>query len=146
MNPSRKTLIIIYLVFLVLFFWLQASKQAAPVPPAVRIVASAKNYTLPLTPVVSLINETDKEITVDTCRDIQVVANGVQKTALPQAFCRTVIAPPKSTTPLLGTAKEDIFEFQESFANIPKVTLSFVYTQPETSAPTEAVITIGHAG
>jgi YidC/Oxa1 family membrane protein insertase len=146
MNPSRKILIIIYLTFLVLWFWQNASKQAAPVPPTVRIVASAKNYTLPLTPVVSLINETDKEITVDTCRDIQVVANGVQKTALPQAFCRTVIAPPKSTTPLLGTAKEDIFEFQESFANIPKVTLSFVYTQPESSAPTEAVITIGHAG
>ena len=70
MNPSRKTLIIIYLVFLVAFFWQSASKQAAPVPPPVRIISDAGGYTLPSTPVVSLINETEADIIVDTCRDI----------------------------------------------------------------------------
>lgn len=90
MNPSRKTLIIIYVIFLVLFFWQSASKKAAPAPLPVRIVASAKSYTLPTTPVVSLINDTEKEIIVDTCRDIEVIANGVQKTTLPEAFCRSV--------------------------------------------------------
>lgn len=95
MNPSRKTLIIIYVIFLVLFFWQNASKKAAPVPPPVRIIASAKSYTLPVTPVVSLINETDKDIVLDTCRDVEVIANGVQKTNLPEAFCRTVTATAK---------------------------------------------------
>lgn len=90
MNPSRKTLIIIYVVFLVVFFWQSASKKAAPVPLPVRIVASAKSYTLPTTPVVSIINDTEKEIIIDTCRDIEVIANGVQKTTLPEGFCRSV--------------------------------------------------------
>ncbi len=146
MNPSRKTLIIIYVIFLVLFFWQSASKKAAPAPLPVRIVASAKSYTLPTTPVVSLINDTDKEITVDTCRDIEVIANGVQKTNLPEAFCRTVTVAPKSTTPLFGSSKEDILQFQESFANIPDVSLRFSYTQPETENRSETTLTIGHAG
>jgi hypothetical protein len=95
MNPSRKTLIIIYVIFLVIFFWQSANKKAAPAPLPVRIVASAKSYTLPTTPVVSLVNDTDNEIIIDTCRDIEVVANGVQKTTLPEAFCRSVTAPAK---------------------------------------------------
>lgn len=146
MNPSRKTLIIIYVIFLVLFFWQNASKKAAPAPLPVRIVSSAKSYTLPTTPVVSLINDTDKEITLDTCRDIEVIANGVQKTNLPEAFCRTVTATPKSTTPLFGSSKEDILQFQESFANIPEVSLRFSYTEPETKNQSETTLTIGHAG
>lgn len=146
MNPSRKTLIIIYVIFLVLFFWQNASKKAAPAPLPVRIVASAKSYTLPTTPVVSLINETDKDIVLDTCRDIEVIANGVQKTTLPEAFCRTVTAAAKSATPLFGASKEDILQFQESFANIPEVSLRFSYTQPETENRSEATLTIGHAG
>ena len=146
MNPSRKTLIIIYVIFLVLFFWQSASKKAAPAPLPVRIVASAKSYTLPTTPVVSLINDTDKEITVDTCRDIEVIANGVQKTNLPEAFCRTVTVAPKGVTPLFGSSKEDILQFQESFANIPDVSLRFSYTQPETENRSETTLTIGHAG
>ncbi len=70
MNPTKKTLIIIYLVFLVVFFWQSASKKAAPVPAPVRIISDAGGYTLPATPVVSLINETEADIIVDTCRDI----------------------------------------------------------------------------
>jgi YidC/Oxa1 family membrane protein insertase len=146
MNPSRKTLIIIYVIFLVLFFWQSANKKAAPAPLPVRIVASAKSYTLPITPVVSLINDTDKEIIVDTCRDIEVIANGVQKTSLPQEFCRTVTVAWKSATPLFGSSKEDILQFQESFANIPEVSLRFSYTEPETKNQSETTITIGHAG
>ncbi len=95
MTPSRKTLIIIYVIFLVIFFWQSASKKAQPVPMPVRIIANAKSFTLPTTPVVSIINDTDAAITVDTCRDIEVIANGVQKTELPKAFCRSVIAAPK---------------------------------------------------
>lgn len=91
MTPSRKTLIVIYVVFLVIFFWQSASKKAAPLPLPLRIIASATSYTLPTTPLVSVINDTDKEITIDTCRDIEVVANGVQKTTLPEAFCRNVL-------------------------------------------------------
>lgn len=100
MNPSKKTLIIIYLVFLVIFFWQSANKQAAPVPNPVRIVASSRSYTLPTTPIVSLVNDTEAAVSVDTCRDIGVTANGVQKTTLPEAFCRTVVVEPKTTTPL----------------------------------------------
>jgi len=95
MNPSRKTLIIIYVIFLVIFFWQSANKKAAPAPLPVRIISSASSYTLPTTPLVSLVNDTDKEIIIDTCRDIEVIANGVQKTTLPETFCRTVTATPK---------------------------------------------------
>ena len=146
MTPSRKTLIVIYVVFLVIFFWQSASKKAAPLPLPVRIIASATSYTLPTTPLVSVINDTDKEITIDTCRDIEVVANGVQKTTLPEAFCRNVVVWAKSTTPLFGESKEDVLQFQESFANIPEVSLRFAYTQPETTNRSEVTITIGHAG
>ncbi len=146
MNPSKKTLIIIYLVFLVAFFWQSASKQAAPVPPPVRIVSDAGGYTLPSTPVVSLINETEADILVDTCRDIGVTANGVQKTDLPEAFCRIITVAPKTTTPLFGHTKEDILQFQESFADIPEVSLRFTYTQVETTNTSEVSLSIGHAG
>ena len=146
MTPSRKTLIVIYVIFLVIFFWQSANKKAAPTPLPVRIIASETSYTLPTTPLVSVINDTDKEITIDTCRDIEVVANGVQKTTLPEAFCRNVVAWAKSTTPLFGESKEDVLQFQESFANIPEVSLRFAYTQPETTNRSEVTITIGHAG
>jgi YidC/Oxa1 family membrane protein insertase len=146
MNPSKKTLIIIYLVFLVAFFWQSASKQAAPVPAPVRIVSDARGYTLPTTPVVSLVNETEADIIVDTCRDIGVTANGVQKTDLPEAFCRNITVVAKTTTPLFGHTKEDILQFQESFADIPEVSLRFTYTQVETPNASEVSLTIGHAG
>lgn len=146
MNPSKKTLIIIYLVFLVVFFWQSANKKAAPIPEPVRIVANSSSFTLPATPVVSLINETEADIIVDTCRDIGVTANGVQKTALPEAFCRNITVVAKTTAPLFGDTKEDILQFQESFADIPEVALKFTYTQVDTTTPSEVSLTIGHAG
>jgi hypothetical protein len=146
MNPSKKTLIIIYLIFVVIFAWQSATKKAAPIPPPIRFVADASSYTLPTTPKLSLINETDTSLTVDTCRDISVTANGVQKTTLPQKFCRSITVEPKTTSALFGHTKEDILEFQESFANIPEVALKFTYTQPEAGAQSEASLTIGHAG
>ncbi len=39
-----------------------------------------------------------------------------------------------------------MLQFQESFANIPEVSLRFAYTQPETTNRSEVTITIGHAG
>lgn len=146
MNPSKKTLIAIYLVFVVIFAWQSASRKAAPAPSPIRLVASASSVTLPTTPTVSLTNETDQTITVDTCRDVSVTANGVQKTTLPQKFCRTVEVVSRATTPLFGHTKEDILEFQESFANIPEVSLTFVYAQPETTVQSDVSVTIGHAG
>lgn len=146
MSTSKKFLIGIYLVFVVIFFWQSANKKAAPLPIPVRIIADAGSYTLPKTPVVSLINDSEKEVTIDTCKDIEVIANGVQKTTLPEAFCRSVVAPPKTVTPLFGQSKEDVLQFQESFANIPEVTLRFAYIEPETTNRSEATITIGHAG
>jgi P pilus assembly chaperone PapD len=100
MNPSKKTLIIIYLIFVVIFAWQSASKKAAPVPAPIRLIASAKSFTLPTTPTLSLINETESPVTVDTCRDISVTANGVQKTNLPEKFCRSVVVNPATTIPL----------------------------------------------
>lgn len=146
MNPSRKTLIIIYLVFLVAFFWQSANKKAAPVPAPIRIVADAKSYTLPTTPVVSLINEAEADVIVDTCRDIGVTANGVQKTDLPEAFCRVITVAPKTTAPLFWYTRDDILQFQESFADIPEVSLRFTYTQFETANTSETSLRIGHAG
>ncbi len=146
MNISKKVLIGVYLVFVVIFAWRSAEQKAAPVPPQVRITSDATSFVLPTTPVVSLINETDAEVVVDTCKDIEVIANGVQKTALPEAFCRTVHAPAKSVTPLFGKVKEDILTFQSSFEKIPDTALVFSYTQPSTTNHSEVALTIGHAG
>lgn len=146
MNISKKTLIVVYLIFVVIFAWQSASRKAAPAPLPVRLISDASSYTLPTTPVVSLINTTDAEIVVDTCHDIEVIANGVQKTALPPTLCHVVTVPAKTTTPLFWTTKEDILTFQESFANIPDVSLRFAYTQPETTNRSETTLTIGHAG
>lgn len=100
MNISKKTLIVVYLIFVVIFAWQSASRKAAPAPLPVRLISDASSYTLPTTPVVSLINTTDAEIVVDTCHDIEVIANGVQKTALPPTLCHVVTVPAKTTTPL----------------------------------------------
>ena len=146
MNPSKKILIALYLIIFVIWAWQNASRKAAPVPPPIRLIANESSFTLPTTPTLSLINETDANITVDTCRDISVTANGVQKTNLPEEFCRTITVNAKTTTPLFGHTKEDILEFQESFANIPEVSLTFAYTQPETTTQSQTTLTIGHAG
>ncbi len=146
MNPSKKTLIIIYLIFVVIFAWQSAKQKAAPVPTPVRITSNSDSFVLPTTPVISLINETKAEVVVDTCKDIEVIANGVQKTALPEAFCRTVTIPAKSVTPLFGQTKEDILTFQSSFEKIPSVSLGFSYTQVATQNHSETTLTISHAG
>lgn len=146
MNPSKKILIALYLIIFVIWAWQNASRKAAPLPPPIRLVASAASFTLPTTPTLSLINDTENPLTVDTCRDISVTANGVQKTSLPGEFCRTITVNAKTTTPLFGHTKEDILEFQESFANIPEVSLTFAYTQPETTTQSQTTLTIGHAG
>ena len=146
MNISKKTLIVLYLIIVVVFAWQSASKKAQPAPLPVRLLADATSYTLPATPIVSLVNTTDAEIVVDTCHDIEVVANGVQKTSLPSSLCRTVHVWPKTTEPLFGKTKEDIFTFQDSFANIPDVALQFSYTQQATSNHSEISMTLGHAG
>lgn len=146
MNPSKKTLIIIYLLFIVIWSWQSASKKAAPLPPPVRIIADATSYTLPKTPVVSLINDTEAPIVVDTCKDIEVIANGVQKTTLPPSFCRSVTVPAKTTESLFGATKEDILTLQASFADIPETALRFTYLQPGTENRSEVNFTLGHAG
>lgn len=146
MNPSKKTLIAVYLVFVVIFAWQSASKKAAPLPAPVRITADATSFVLPNTPTVSLINESDAEVVVDTCRDIEVVANGVQKTKLPEAFCRTVAVAPKTTQPLFGKTKEDILTFQTSFEKIPETALVFNYTQVNTEIRSDVAFSISHAG
>lgn len=96
MNISKKTLIVLYLIIVVVFAWQSAKQKAAPLPPPVMIIADATSYTLPATPLVSLKNTSDKEVVVDTCRDIEVIANGVQKTTLPPTLCRTVKIPAQS--------------------------------------------------
>ncbi len=145
MNPSRKTLIIIYLIFLVIFFWSSLSRQNAPQPAPVRLISDAKSYTLPKTPVISLVNETENPLSVNTCTDIEVVANGLQKTSLPESFCREVEVPAGTVTPLFGQTKEDILEFQKSFAEI-EASLRFKYLQPDSETQPEVTINIGHAG
>ena len=142
---SKNILIIIYLVFVVVFFWQSASKKAQPAPIPVRIIADAGSYVLPKTPIVSLTNDTNAEVTVDTCRDIEVTTNGVQKSPLPSTLCHIVTAPAKTTTVLFGKVKDDVFTFQNSFANIPDTALEFTYTQPNTSNQSAVAITISHA-
>lgn len=146
MTPSKKTLIVIYLVFLVLLFWHDAQKKNAPTPAPVRLIANAKSFTLPVTPIVSLVNETGEPISIDTCRDVEVVANGLQKTELPASFCRKIEVSAKSITPLFGDTKEDILTYQERFANIPKVSLRFSYHISGSQDVSEVSVEISQAG
>lgn len=100
MKSIRKFLIISYIIFLVIFT-ISTFTKPKPVPPApVRIVSDLREYTLPKTPTVSLINDTEAVISVDTCADMQLTANGVTRPNSMQGLCRVVEVPAKSTTPL----------------------------------------------
>ena len=77
-NISCKIILLVYLVFAILWIAFGPKKEATT-PTPVQLITDARSYTLPKTPTVSLNNTTDAVITVDTCRDIQLVTNGVQK-------------------------------------------------------------------
>jgi YidC/Oxa1 family membrane protein insertase len=145
MNPTKKTLLVIYGIFVLIMLYQSATRQPLPEPVSVRITSDATSYTLPKTPTISLINNSDSSITVDTCRDIKMMANGEEKATLPAALCRTVEVPAKTTTPLIGHEKSDILAFQDGFQNLPETALRFTYTQPG-KEKTEVNFTIGKAG
>lgn len=82
MKINKTAIIIFYVIFLMWFFSTQEkSKNIAP-PQSVRIIADAKKYTLPSTPILSIINDTDTPLDIDTCRDIEVI-NGITRSPLP---------------------------------------------------------------
>ena len=143
---NKKTIFIIYALFLVMLMYQSFQKAAAPIPPQIRMIADASSYTLPTTPIISLINDSPSSVTVDTCRDIQVVANGIQKTTLPEELCRVVDAPAQSTVVLIGATPTDIEVFQEKFSDIPDVDLRWTYSQPESDVTSEMSFSIGKAG
>jgi hypothetical protein len=132
MKSPRKILLLIYVIFLG-FLTVNMFTAPKPVPPAsVRIVTDFPDYVLPKTPTVSLINDTDTAITVDTCADMQLAANGITQPNSLQGFCRIVEVPAKTTTPLLGHTREDILTLQETLSVIKDtLTLRFTYTSPD---------------
>ncbi len=146
MNSTKKILLAIYGVFVLIVLYQSATKEPTPEPASVRIISDATSYTLPKTPIISLVNNSEKSLTVDTCRDLKMMANGEEKATLPPTLCRIVEAPAKSITPLIGQTKEDIFTFQDGFQNLPETSLRFTYTQPESTTKTEVNITLGKAG
>ncbi len=132
MKSTRKILFLIYIVFLV-FLTINMFTKPKPAPLAsVRIVTDFPKYVLPKIPVVSLVNETESAITVDTCTDMQLAANGITKPNSMEWLCRTVAVPPHATTPLLGHTREDIIALQETLSAITDtLTLRFTYTSPD---------------
>lgn len=146
MNSTKKNLLAIYGVFVLIVLYQSATQKPAPEPASVRIISDATSYTLPKTPIISLVNNSEKSLTVDTCRDLKMMANGEEKATLPPTLCRTVEVPAKSITPLIGHTKDDIITFQDGFQNLPETSLRFTYTQPESTTKTEVNITLGKAG
>lgn len=146
MKSSRKILFILYIIFLG-FLTLNMFTKPKPVPPAsVRIVTDFPKYVLPKTPTVSLINDTDAAITVDTCADMQLAANGVTQPNSLQGFCRVIEVPAKTTMPLLGNTREDILTLQETFSVLTDtLTLRFTYTSPD-KVTSEVTTTVDKAG
>lgn len=101
MKSARKILFIVYLVFLV-SLTINMFTKPKPTPPApIRIVTDAPKYTLPKTPIVSLVNDTEAPISVDTCADMQLTANGVTRPNSMEGFCRVIEVPAKTKTPLI---------------------------------------------
>lgn len=122
------------------------TKPVVPPQTTVRIVSDAPQYTLPKIPVVSLVNETDAAISVDTCADIQLTANGVTRPNSMQGLCRVVEVAPKSTTPLFGHTKEDVLMLQKALMTGTKShTLRFAYTGPD-GVISESNMTVETAG
>lgn len=146
MNPTKKILLAIYGIFVLIVLYQSATQEPIPEPASVRIISDATSYTLPKTPTISLVNNSESPLTVDTCRDLKMMANGEEKATLPPTLCRIVTAPAKTTTPLIGHTKEDIITFQDGFQNFSETTLRFTYSQPDSETKTEVNITIGKAG
>lgn len=142
MKINKTAIVIFYVIFLMWFFSTQEkSKNIAP-PQSVRIIADAKKYTLPSTPVLSVINDTDAPINIDTCRDIEVI-NGITRSPLPENFCRTITLSPRSTAPVIWNLKEDILYFQEKlYAITQKQSLDFVLTISG-EVPLESQVQVG---
>jgi len=150
MKSTRKILLFAYIIFLG-FLTLNMFTKPKPVPPAaVRIVTDFPKYVLPKTPIVSLVNSTESAITVDTCADMQLAANGITQPNSLQGFCRVIEVPAKTTTPLLGHTREDILTlqgtFEESIAALKNtLTLRFTYTSPD-KVTSEVTTTVDKAG
>ncbi len=146
MKSSKKILFYIYLIFLV-FLTVNMFNKPKPVTPVpVRIITDATSYVLPKIPVISLANDTEAAITVDTCRDMQLTVNGITKPNSLEGLCRTIEVPAKTKTPLIGKTRDDIILLQKVFSNITeKTTLRFVYTSPDKVA-SEATVTVEKAG
>ncbi len=146
MNPTRKTILIIYTVFVALFVLQISQKKDVPAPQSFEMTSDARSYTLPKTPVVSFVNRTEKTISLDTCRDIKVVTNGLQKSALPQALCRMHDIAPGTTQVLFGNEKGDIEIFQKSFSEISRIDLQFIYEPQDATQLASVTMSIEKAG
>jgi hypothetical protein len=146
MKSSKKILFYIYIIFLVFLTVNMLNKPKPITPVPIRIITDTTKYTLPKIPVISLANDTDVAIIVDTCRDMTLTVNGIKKPESLTGFCRVIEVPAKSTTPLIGMTKEDIIQFQEAFAPLTeKATLRFDYTSPD-AVVSEATVTVAKAG
>lgn len=146
MKSSKKILFYIYIIFLA-FLTVNMFNKPKPVTPVpVRIVTDAAKYVLPKIPVISLANDTEAAITVDTCRDMALVVNGLKKPNSLEGLCRTIEVPAKTKTPLIGHTREDIILLQKAFSTLTaKATLRFDYTSPD-AVVSEATVTVAKAG
>jgi len=146
MKSSKKILFAVYILFLV-FLTINMLNKPAPVAPVpVRIVTDASAYVLPKIPVISLANDTEAVITVDTCRDMALVVNGIKTPNSLEGLCRVIDVPAKTKTPLIGQSKEDIILLQKAFSTLTeKATLRFDYTSPD-AVVSEVTVSVAKAG
>lgn len=144
---SRKTLLILYVIFFVIFGIQLITREPLPEPASVRIIADAKSYTLPKTPIISLVNDTDTALQFNTCDRVTLLVGGISEQDLPPTLCREVEIPAHDSVSILGEKSEDVTLLQESFANISgKTDLRFVYADPESEIRSEVNTTIDTAG
>ncbi len=146
MKSSKKILFYIYLIFLAFLTVNMFNKPKPVIPVPVRIVSDATSNVLPKIPVISLANDTDVAITVDTCRDMVLTVNGITKPNSLEGLCRVIEVPAKTKTSLIGSSKEDILLLQKVFSTLTeKATLRFEYTSPD-KVISEVTVTVEKAG
>lgn len=112
MKDRLLNLLLLTFVFLLVinFFLPKPEKQAERNEPYFRLANS--EYVVPNIPAIDVVNPTDKEVTFDTCKDLEILRNlqKIEIDASAQSFCKTLKVAPKSELNLDLGALRVLFE------------------------------------
>ncbi len=112
MKDRLLNILLLTFIFLLVinFFLPKPAAQTEKSEPNFKLAQA--EYVIPNIPVISLANPTDKVISLDTCKDLEILRDlqKVQIDGTAQAFCKTLTVAPKSEVHLDLSALRALFE------------------------------------